>query len=385
VRRRQFLTAATAPWLLAAIEPLLGLAQLQPPPGGRLVRTMPLGRFDGEPVPPLGKLIGTGLDARLFTDHSALGPESLITPTDRFYVRTAATSEMSRSGPWTINLGGRVQRASTVPVSELIAQAQATGVHLMECSGNTDPANFGLLSAAEWTGVRMTTLLERVMPNRGVSLVRITGLDDDSRRWQTSVAGASWIFAWEDLAKTGAFLATGMNGAPLTPDHGFPVRLVVPNWYGCVCIKWVTAIDMVPDDTIATPHMREFAERTHQDSTPGRAREFQPAVIDLAAMPVRVEQWRTDAGLLYRIVGVRWGGSAPTRALTIRFRHDERFVRVEDSPAPPSATTWGLWSHTWQPKAPGRYQIALSVADPTVRARRLDVYFYTREVEINET
>ena len=65
---------------------------------------------------------------------------------------------------------------------------------------------------------------------------------------------------------------------PLTPDHGAPVRLVVPNWYGCACIKWVTHVEMVPDDEPATTQMREFAARTHQNGVPARARDYQPPI-----------------------------------------------------------------------------------------------------------
>jgi hypothetical protein len=204
-----------------------------------------------------------------------------------------------------------------------------------------------------------------------------------------------------------------MNDAPLMPDHGFPVRLVVPNWYGCACIKWVSQIDLVPDDEPATGHMQEFAARTHQDGVPRLAREFEPPAIDLAAMPIRVEQWhqggrlegrpaatsRGPGHMVYRVVGVRWGGagarasaSATTGAgaagcaLTIRFKASEPFTRVDrcDPPADPGSTSWTLWSHLWRPDAPGRYQIVLGTSDPAIRTRRLDLRYYTRDVQIDE-
>jgi hypothetical protein len=131
--------------------------------------------------------------------------------------------------------------------------------------------------------------------------------------------------------------------------------------------------------------MREFASRTHQDGVPVVARDFQPAVMDLAAFPIRVEQWVDGDRVWYRVVGIRWGGTIPTRDLTIRFRVSQPFVRVDDCPAPVSTTTWSLWSHTWRPERPGRYQIVLGVADRAIRTRRLDSFFYTREVDIDRT
>ena len=57
---------------------------------------------------------------------------------------------------------------------------------------------------------------------------------------------------------------------------------------------------------------------------------------------------------------------------------------VDDCPLPASTLTWSLWSHTWHPTVPGRYQIVLRVDDPTIRTRRLDLFFYVREVMIDE-
>src|SRR5438045_3423222 len=82
--RRAFMPA------LAALVPLRRLLAVQRPiAGGRLLGTVELGDPSGAPVPPFGTLLGSGLDARLFTDLSTLDPDRLITPNDKFFVRTA--------------------------------------------------------------------------------------------------------------------------------------------------------------------------------------------------------------------------------------------------------------------------------------------------------
>jgi DMSO/TMAO reductase YedYZ molybdopterin-dependent catalytic subunit len=383
VARRDFLATLGAAIAIPGLEQLLAAQPPAPVSGGSLVRTMPLGRFDGNPTPPLGRLLDAGLDARLFTDLSTLDADTLVTPVDRFFVRTAASEVHRRTEGWVLELGGDVRRVSRLAIGELNALAGPMGMHVMECSGNSDPANFGLLSAARWTGVPIAAVLDRMEPSSAAGRVRVSGLDAAANS-RSSVAGASWVFSRTDLERAGAFLALGMNDAPLAPDHGAPVRLVVPNWYGCTCIKWITRIDLVPDGEPATTQMREFAARTHQTGVPARAADFEPAVIELAATPVRVEKWIVDGRVRYRVIGVRWGGSTPTNRLTIRFKHTEPFVPVDDSPLPGSMTTWSLWSHSWQPAAPGRYQIALGVGDQRIAARRLDIYYYTREVEIDQ-
>lgn len=365
------------------LSPFLASQSLAAPPPGRLVRTMPLGRFDDKPVPPLDRLLGAGLDARRFADLSGLAPDSLVTPGDRFYIRTAASPAISAATPWTIAVDAGAGAPLSMTAEELAALARPMGTHLLECSGNSDPANFGLMSAAAWTGVPIAAILDRAAFRPGAPLVRVSGADDDSRTWQSSIAGASWIFSRDALDRAGAFLATGMNGQPLGRDHGFPVRLVAPNWYGCVAIKWVTRIDLVGEDEPPTSQMREFAARTNQEGAPAIAREYQPATVDLAAMPIRVEQWMDGDRVSYRVIGVRWGGDTTAARLLIRFRAAEPFVPVDDCPAPSSTTTWSLWSHVWRPEVARRYQIALAAGDRAVRTRRLDYFYYTREVEID--
>jgi len=386
VDRRQFTKLMATAGAAFAMERWLDAELLQPVAGGRLVRTMPLGRLDGRPAPPLNTLLGTSLDARQFTDLSTIDPERPLTAADHFYIRTAHPASLPPAENWRINCGGLLQERA-LELRALEANSGPMGTHVMECSGNVDPANFGLLSAAAWDGVPVREVLDRIGRPSAAQRVRITGLDDDQFRSASSNAGASWVFTVEELERTRAFLALRMNGTSLSPDHGAPVRLVVPNYYGCSCIKWVSRIDWVPDDEPATSQMQEFSARTHQSGVPALAREYEPPLIDLAAAPIRVEQWvvtrENRDRVVYRVVGLRWGGTVAKAPLTIRFKHTERFVPVENNPPATSTTSWTLWSHTWMPDTPGRYQIALSVSDLSIRARRLDIFYYTRDVEID--
>jgi DMSO/TMAO reductase YedYZ molybdopterin-dependent catalytic subunit len=314
----------------------------------------------------------------------------MLTAADKFFVRTAAPSNLPPTDSWSLRMGGRVASPVNVPLRELEPRVSPARRVLIECSGNADQTNYGLMSAADWEGIPLPEILNRARPSPGASRVLVSGVDDDTRTWRTSIAGASWIFTRDELEQ--AMLAVRMNGAPLPRDHGFPVRLLVPGWYGCSCIKWVDRIEFVADEAPATTQMQEFAARTHQPFDPSklsgsrslRAADFIPAAIDTAAMPVRVEQWLAGGRIEYRITGIVWGGSTPTNALSIRFKANEPWVRVDSCAVPTSTLTWSLWSHTWRPAAPGRYQIVLRVDDPKIRTRRLDIFFYVREIQIDE-
>jgi len=384
--RREFLRVSLlgSGALLLGFDKLSGVARPQnerdnPFRGGKQLGTL---EFKGESQAPLDTMIGASLDARQFSDLSRLSPEQLVTPTEKFYVRTAASELLDPSTPWMINVSGLVQEPVHLTLDELHKSAKPMGMHLMECSGNTRATRFSLLSAAEWRGVPISDLLATRIKLR-TNRVMVSGFDQYPTRSATSIPGADWIFTVEQINSAKAFLATDMNGQPLTKDHGAPIRLFVPGWYGCACIKWVNAITFVDSDAEATSQMQEFAARTHQQGVPRLARDYRPAAIDQAAMPIRVEKWLVDGRIKYRVVGVLWGGSRLVKALEIRFNPEEDYVRVADF-SHTANDPWSFWSHAWTPKTAGTYMIRLRVADPLVEAKRLDSGHYVRSVEVTE-
>jgi DMSO/TMAO reductase YedYZ molybdopterin-dependent catalytic subunit len=353
-------------------------------PPGELLGTLPL-TGDRPRQTPYGEPVGgPGLDTRVFTDLSNLSADRLITPANRVFVRTAAPAGIDeRASTWQVALGTGVA-AATLEIDELRRSSRPQGAHLIECAGNNDPDNFGLLSVADWDGVPLEDLLPRLSPGREAYGVLVSGVDDEAPTARSSVPGASWILPVSDLPRLGAFLATRMNGEPLQSVHGAPVRLVVPGWYGCAWIKWVRELRVVGADAEVTTQMAEFAGRTHQNGRPVRADAYEAPVIDLAATPVRVERWRVNGALEYRVVGIVWGGQRPPTSLAIRFGSREPWTTFDVCPAPSAPRTWSLWSYRWNPSGPGLYNIALASPDRSVRTRRLDMFFYSRRVRVEE-
>jgi DMSO/TMAO reductase YedYZ molybdopterin-dependent catalytic subunit len=352
-------------------------------PLGELVGLVPL-RGDRGRETPFGELVGgSGLDARLFTDLSRIQANRLITPTGEMFVRTAAPRALE-SDTWAIATHGfGSTAASAISIESLRRDAQPMGAHLIECSGNVDPDNFGLMSVTDWDGVPLSRVVETLGTRQDAVAVLVGGLDDPETS-RTSSPGASWVFPLEKLPSSGAFLAVRMNGALLTRDHGFPVRLVVPGWYGCSWIKWVNELRLVGADQPTTSQMIEFSLRTHQRGVPALASDYEPPVIDLVAMPIRVEKRRLGGRLEYRIVGIVWGGDRPVDRLQIRFKVGEPPTLFVICPPPRTHRTWSLWDYRWRPTEPGIYDIVLKAVDPTIRTRRLDVSFYVRRVIIEE-
>jgi DMSO/TMAO reductase YedYZ molybdopterin-dependent catalytic subunit len=338
-------------------------------------------RFEDEAGVPFHELVGEGWDGRLFTDLSALDADALVVPNERFYVRTRYPDRIDPREPWSVSVTGLVTRPTAFALDDLYPGSVPQGIHLLECSGNSDGGAFGLISAAEWSGIPVGALLARTEAAPAATRVLISGFDEHSvpSRGGHSTPGASWIFTFEELAD--AFLATHMNGEPLPADHGAPLRLLVPGWYGCCCIKWVNEIVLVNEQAAATSQMIEFAQRTHQTAAHALARDYRPARMDRAALPVRIEKWLLDGELVYRIVGIAWGGETPSAAPGIVINGGPR--QAVTSCTPPTTRTWSLWSYVWRPPQPGRYLLAMHF-DDGVPQRRLDQGWYEREVLIDE-
>lgn len=331
----------------------------------------------------MGTKQGSELDGRLYTDLSALASEVPITPTRDFYLRTCASNLLKSDANWTIRLGGLVRQPVAIEFEKLKRMEKPAGVHLMECAGNTREFHFGLMSAAEWSGVPLSEVLHLAQAQPRAARVLVSGFDQYQTQSTSSIPGASWIFTTEDLASSGAFLATQMNGQPLTRDHGAPLRLLVPGWYGCACIKWVNQIDLVDNDADATSQMQEYSARTGQTGVPQHAKDYFPAIIEPAATPIRIERWLVDGKIRFRIVGILWGGTRPVQALEIRFNPEEDYVPVDDL-RQAGNNTWSFWTYAWTPKSAGTYLIRLRVQGAGMPTKRLDSGYYLRSVDLGE-
>ena len=392
--RREILGSLAAAGAATLVDPGEVLARLAADvpcaaggPAGEIVGLLPLFR-DRSQAQDFGvKFGGPGLDARRVTDLSKLEPNKLITANGLAYIRTempAAAAEAATKGPWTLDAGGLIAQPAKLKLDDLAKQSKKMGPHLFECSGNGNPSNFGLMSVAEWEGIPLTEVLARLKPSKDATGVLVSGFDHIGQNSQRSIVGASWVYPLATLATLNPHLAILMNGEPVPDDHGRPVRLVVPGWYGCTWIKWVNEIRLVGPDEPATTQMVEFANRTHQAEPHKFARDYTPADIQTAATPVRVEKRKGPNGLEYRIVGIVWGGSKAVDRLQIRFKKDEAFTPFSVCPTPKTHAMWSLWEYRWKPAAPGTYDIALEVADQSVPQRRLKTGYYIRQVKIDE-
>jgi hypothetical protein len=379
--RRQLLAGAAGlgagalivgwPAMAEAIEALPAPGQ----PSGEFLGTVP---FLNTGNVQFGEASGAGLEGRRFLDPSTLSESTLVTPSDRFFLHTRKPDALPPADQWQVRVRLYGTGPERVPMEWFTAHERDMGVHLIEGASNGPGVEWGLISAARWTGVPVTELFAG-FSEEGLHGLLISGHDRHLQPVADAQAGASWIFSFDQLRETGAFLATKINGQPLSEDQGAPLRLVVPGWFGCAHIKWVQ--DVVAQDLQApsTPQMLEYARRTFQKGKPRLAAHYHAAKTGLSLLPVRVERWRVDGEIVHRIVGIVWGGTAPVDQLSLRVVAEDEPRKAVLTPQPithftwpASTSTWALWSHTVRLPAVGVHRIAPVRPDRQTYAPRID-------------
>ena len=193
-------------------------------------------------------------------ESSITSLDSPITPTERFYVRNHfSVVPKIDATEWRLNVGGLVRQSLELSLEELLSLPSRESIVTLECAGNSrsylTPAaegigfSHGAVSTARWKGVPLALVLERAGADRDALEVVFHGADTGEEEEDGVVYSTELPYARSLPLATAMrpelLLAYEMNGKPLTPDHGFPLRLLVPRWYGMASVKWLTRIDVV--------------------------------------------------------------------------------------------------------------------------------------------
>ncbi len=211
----------------------------------------------------------------LATRNHGLPLEALrydVTPVGLHYLLTHYDIPAADPDTWALEVGGAVGRPASLSLADLRALPAVTRTVTMECAGNgralmaprppSQPWVLEAVGTGSWTGVPLADLLERAGVGADAVEVLFTGADrgvenDVEQAYQRSLTVA-------DALGVEALVAYDLNGAPLPPQHGAPLRLVVPGWYGMTNVKWLRSITLVTEPFDG--YQQAWAYRLRQDA-----------------------------------------------------------------------------------------------------------------------
>jgi DMSO/TMAO reductase YedYZ molybdopterin-dependent catalytic subunit len=281
-------------------------------------------------------------------------------PSDRFYVRNHFGIPDLDPGTWRLRVGGLVRRPLSLRLTELQAMTPQTVVANLECAGNgrsvLDPPvpgeqwGLGAVGTAAWTGVPLADVLALAEPLPGARVVVFRGADSGPVRGRDRPVAFERALALSYARSAGAVLVYAMNGAPLPPAHGFPVRLIMPGWYGVASVKWLTSIELTG---------RGFGGYFQVDRY-----RIGSELLTLQAVRSVITQPRAGEVLTpgeVVIAGLAWSGAAPIAKVE---------VSLGGQPWQSADLTGDGHPHAWR-----RWQLAARLAeagDITIRAKATD-------------
>ncbi len=190
-----------------------------------------------------------------------------ITPVERFFIRTHVYTPKVEASQWQLRIEGKVATSLTLSLSELREFPRAELVSVLECAGNGrgfyQPTVAGLQWAtgavgnARWSGVRLADVLKKSGYSPSAKEVLFNGADVPLGTMPDFIRG----IPLEKATHPDTLLAFEMNGQPLTPSHGFPLRVVAPGWAGDSWVKWLTTIEVRASGTNSCAGRRSGSSR----------------------------------------------------------------------------------------------------------------------------
>ena len=331
---------------------------------------------------------------------------TMITPAEEFYIRNHYPTPTIRENDWTVSLTGAVDEEVELTMEALKNSFPTETVfHTMQCSGNGrsyfEPQvggnqwTFGAVGNAEWTGTPLSAVLEAY------------GADTSDGMWLSVMGGEAP--EGEDIftrsipmqkVMEDCLLAYQMNGAPLPSDHGFPVRIVVPGWFGNNNVKWVDRLHVMDmmvfgdewetEDQRTYTHWQQYSYRIIPEEDDAAEQYESIDIFDTREQMEASDQIRNaylydqlaksiigfpgeDSTVTRRngqveVVGVAWAGDDAVETVEISADGGETWSEAEFVAPDLGTPSWRLFRYVWEPE-PGEYTLYSRATDEQGRSQ----------------
>jgi DMSO/TMAO reductase YedYZ molybdopterin-dependent catalytic subunit len=297
-----------------------------------------------------------------------------ITPVGLHYLLIHYDVPLVDPVTWRLEIGGAVERPLTLSLDELRTRPRVELAATMECAGNgralleprpiSQPWLTEAVGTARWGGVALTPLLEEAGLAAGAVDVVFGGLDrgvegDVEQSYERSLPV-------DEALASGAVLAYEMNDAPLPPQHGFPLRLVVPGWYGMTNVKWLSAITVATEPFAGYQVASGYRVRQSEDEDGRPVTRMRPrSLMAPPGMPDFYSRDRiVDAGRVV-LEGRAWSGRAPIARVEVSTDGGSTWADAEVTRDLEGPWAWCGWTFAWDASGPGDHVLCCRATDET--------------------
>jgi DMSO/TMAO reductase YedYZ molybdopterin-dependent catalytic subunit len=337
------------------------------------------------PLPTVGDGSGIESDARYFEEelalafrNNALPLEGLaydITPTGMHYKLTHYDVPAVNPDTWELDIRGSVASPRTLKLTQLQARPTRTLAVTLECAGDgrallaprplSQPWLTGAVGTAEWTGTSLAALLDECGLDGSTRDLVFTGLDRGIEGGVEQVYERS--LPVEEAHHPDALLAWDMNGQPLEPQHGFPLRLVIPGWFGMAHVKWLCAITAVtePFEGYQQSIAYRYSETRDEPGEPVTLMRVRSLMIPPGIPDFMTRMRVVDRGLV-ELMGRAWSGRAAIRRVEVSTDGGATWDdAVLEPPSEAKRHAWQRWRYTWRVDAIGVHELVTRATDET--------------------
>jgi DMSO/TMAO reductase YedYZ molybdopterin-dependent catalytic subunit len=333
-------------------------------------------------------------DGRIVRSESPLNLEmpfstadSFITPTKSFYVRTHFPIPAIDRNAWWLYVEGEVEKPFSINYQELMAIESVTAPVTLECAGNN--RNFletkvkgvqwhlGAVGNAEWTGVPLSILLDRANLKPNAREVVLEGTDVGVLEDPKSPPGGLKFARSIPLekARRDVLLAYKMNGEDLPPEHGFPLRAIVPGWYAMASVKWLQRIIIIDRPFTGYYQTIDYAYWKKTDYGHWQRGEQIAELTPLSEMQVKAQIARPEEGEIVsaksnvRVSGAAWACDADIAKVELSTDGGVKWNAAKLI-GEPKSNAWRLWEFDWQtPSQPGKRTLIARATDSLGRTQ----------------
>jgi DMSO/TMAO reductase YedYZ molybdopterin-dependent catalytic subunit len=294
-----------------------------------------------------------------------------VTPIGLHYLLTHFDIPEVDVATWRLEIGGLVERPLSLSLDELRARPAREVAVTMECAGNgrvhiephvvSQPWLLEAVGTARWRGTPVAPLLEEAGVRDGAVEVLFTGLDRGVDGGEEQAYERSLLVT--AVREGEALLAYEVNGVPLPPQHGYPLRLVVPGWYGMTSVKWLSRIAVLDEPFSGYQQSHAYRVR-HEEHEPGepvttiapRSLMVPPGIPDFLTRARIVEAGASE------ILGRAWSGSSEIAAVEVSTDGGATWDAAQLGEAALGRWAWRSWRYLWRAE-PGEYELCCRARD----------------------